>query len=207
MDFSSLIAKWTTLGAAVVDQLRIDAAKAALASPQPMQPAAPDQPVTPEAAAGYAEASRAYDVALADWHLGYAGIFHDPAVLAKLGQLNGEAIAGPRRLVPIATVMEYLRSNNLWLPIKAAQAASPGAAAAVDYNDDPRANSINFDLPIVQTMLDDLVTHHLLSVEQRAAIDARANTQVPWWKDTGFTSPIGTGDLEAVFVQTGEVLV
>lgn len=207
MDYSALIAQWATLGAAVVDQSRIDAAVTALAMPAPEPPERPDGLVEPETAAAYAEASRAYDVALADWHMGYAAIFHDAAVLAKLGQVNALTSNGPRRLVPIATVMEYLRTNNLWLLIKAAQGSSAGAAAAVDYNADLRAHSIDLDLPIVQTMLGDLVTHNLLSAEQRAAIDAMANSRLPWWQSAGFASPIGTGDLEAVFVQTGEVLV
>lgn len=207
MSQADLITKWSQLGAAAVDQARVDAARAALALPQPVAPERPAGMVTSEVADAYAQASRAYDEALATWHMGYAAIFHDTAVLAKLSQINALTVAGPRQLVPISTVMEYLRSHNLWLPIKNAQAGSPGAAAAVDYNSDMRAETIDFDLPIVQAMLDDLVSHQLLTLEQRGTIDAMATSRVPWWQDAGFTSPIGTGDLESVFVSTGESLV
>lgn len=193
-----LIEKWAGagLGPAAVDQSRIDAASAALSEPMPVPPDSDDQ-----------DAARAYDIALAEWHMGYASIFHDPAVIAKLEQLNAETVSGPRRIVPIATVMEYLRTNNLWPSIVAARVVSPGAAAAVDYNSDSRTHSINLDLPIVQAMLDDLVARNLLTDEQRTTIYRMGNTVVPWWQSAGFSSPIGTGDLESVFVQTGVALV
>lgn len=202
----ALIARWAILGPAAVDQSRIDAAVAALAVPAPAAPERPDGLVDPEVAAAYAAALSEFEAALAGRHTAYAGIFLDPAVIAKLDQVNALTVAGSRQMVPIAAVMGYLRANNLWLPIRAAQASSEGAAAAVDYNTDPRTVSIDFDLPIVQLMLDDLVAHDLLSTEQRAELDAMASSQLPWWQNAGFTSPIGTGDLEAVMVQTGEVL-
>jgi hypothetical protein len=121
----------------------------------------------------------------------------------KLDALNALIVAGPPRAVPVLQVMTYLRTNNLWLPIKAAVSASPGAAAAVDYNSDPRVETIDVTLPIVQAMLADLVAHNLLSAQNVADINAMGTTAIPWWQATvaqggaGLLGPVGTSDLAA----------
>jgi hypothetical protein len=121
----------------------------------------------------------------------------------KLAQLNALTVPGQQRAVPVLQVMTYLRTNNLWLPIKAAVATSAGAAAAVDYNSDPRVETIDVTLPIVQSMLADLVAHNLLSAQNVADINALAATTIPWWQATvaqgggGLSSPVTSPDLVA----------
>lgn len=121
----------------------------------------------------------------------------------KLAEINALTVAGPRKPVPIAEVMDYLRTNNLWLPIKQSAAklaagdttASLGAAAAVDLNDDMRMQNINFDLQIVQEMLADLVAHNLLSQAHSDALNAMGNSTVPWWQANGYKRQISKGDV------------
>jgi len=118
---------------------------------------------------------------------------------AKLAEINALTVQGPSRPVPIADVMTYLRSNNLWLPIKASAAGgtSVGAAAAVDLNSDLRMQTIDMTLPLVSTMLADLVTHTLLTQDQANTLVAMGTPQIPWWQANGYTSPFNANDLEA----------
>jgi hypothetical protein len=131
----------------------------------------------------------------------YAPLIANWAVLSstttdgKIAEINALVVAGPDRLVPIVEVMDYLRSNNLWLPIKAAQATSPGAAAAVDLNEDQRIVTMDFNLPIVGSMLADLVGRGLLTQAQSAALVALKGTTMPWWQSAGYPMPIGRGFL------------
>jgi hypothetical protein len=115
----------------------------------------------------------------------------------KLAAANAMTVAGPSQSVPVLQVMTYLRTNNLWLPIKAAAATSSGAAAALDYNSDPRVQNIDVTLPIVQAMLADLVSHGLLTQAQSDAIVAMSATTIPWWQANGYTSPFTLDDLAA----------
>lgn len=94
--------------------------------------------------------------------------------------LNAEAVAQPDRLVPIAEVMEYLRGNNLWLAIKKAAATSDAAAAAVDLNEDPRAQTIDFNLAVTQGILQQLVAKSLLTQPQADALTALKVVTLPW---------------------------
>lgn len=117
----------------------------------------------------------------------------------KLAAINAETVSGPNRLVPISELMSYLRTHNLWLPIKAAAASgsSVGAIAAVDLNEDMRMTSIDFSIATAQALLADLVSHSLLTQEQADTILAMQITSIPWWQSAGYTSPIGEGDLAA----------
>jgi hypothetical protein len=195
--YDSLIAKWPSLGAAAIEQPRIDAAKAALATPHPTIP--PDDASEADQAA--------YVVAANAWHMGYAAIFNDPAVLVKLDAINTLTVAGKPAPASISVVVNWLRENGLWLPIKAAVGTSAGAAAAVDLNDDVREQIIDFSLARTQAMVADLVTNNLLSAAQAVQLAALGTPNIPWWQSAGYSSPIGTGDLEAVFVVSGEALV
>lgn len=120
---------------------------------------------------------------------------------AKLTAVNALTVPGPNVPVPVLQVMTYLRTNNLWMAIKAATATSPGAAAAVDYNSDPRVQTLDMSLPIVQTMLADLVTHALFTQAQSDAIKAMGNTTIPWWQATiaqgggALNGPVSLADL------------
>lgn len=109
--------------------------------------------------------------------------------------LNAMTVAAPDRLVPITEVMEYLRTNNLWLPIKAAQGASAGAAAAVDLNSDLRAQTIDFNLPIVAAMLTDLVSHGLLTQVQADAIGVKKKQTQSYPASIGCARPLDHGDI------------
>lgn len=115
----------------------------------------------------------------------------------KLAAVNTATVAGATAPVSVLTVMTYLRTNNLWMPIKAAQASSPGAAAAVDYNSDPRVQTLDFSLPIVQAMLADLVTHALLTQAQSDALVALGVPQIPWWQANGYPGPFTLNDSTA----------
>jgi hypothetical protein len=119
----------------------------------------------------------------------------------KLDAVNALTVAGPNVPVPVLQVMTYLRTNNLWMGIKAATATSPGAAAAVDYNSDPRVQTLDVSLPIVQSMLADLVSKTLLTQAQSDAIKAMGTPPIPWWQATvaqgggGMDQPVGQGYL------------
>lgn len=113
----------------------------------------------------------------------------------KLDVINALTVPGPNVPVPVLQVMTYLRTNNLWLQIKSAQATSPGAAAAVDYNTDPRVQTIDMTLPIVQLMVADLVAHTLLTTAQALALAAMATTTTPWSQANGYNTPISGQDL------------
>lgn len=205
MAYDALIAKWTELGAPSVDDKDIAAAKVALALPRPVAPE-PDKIGVVDVK--FDEAVAAFEEAARDHYMGYASIFHGDGVTAKLALLNEMTVEGPRASnVPVTKVMAYLRTNNLWRAIRLAQATSDGAAAAVDYNSDLRTSTIDVDLPIVRAMLVDLVNHNLLSQEQSDEIVAMGATTLPWWQSVGLTSPVSGGDLEAVFIQTGNVLI
>jgi hypothetical protein len=115
----------------------------------------------------------------------------------KLTAINAMTVAGPYAPSPVLDVMTYLRSNNLWMPIKAAVATSAGAAAAVDYNSDPRVETLDATLPASQGMLADLVAHALLTQAQALAIVALGVPQLPWWQDNGYTGPFTAPDLLA----------
>lgn len=113
----------------------------------------------------------------------------------NLAAINALTVPGPTAPVPVLQIMTYLRSRALWLPIKAAQATCVGAAAAVDYNSDPRVQTLDLSLPIAQAMLGDLVSHALLSKEQADEITAMGNTTLPWWQVNGYRGPITGQDL------------
>ena len=125
-----------------------------------------------------------------------------------LAAINALTVASPNRPVSISQVMAYLRENGLWLPIKAAAAAgtSIGAMAALDLNQDLRQTTIDFSLPLVVTMLADLVSHDLLTKEQSDALVAMGMPQVPWWQAPvsegggGLSSPVSVYDLAAAGV-------
>jgi hypothetical protein len=132
-----------------------------------------------------------YDALVAEWQA-----LTSTTTDAKLAEINALTVAGPRKPVPIVDVTHYLRSNNLWLQIKGAAAQGVGSAiAAVDYNDDRRAQTLDFDLPIVQAMLADLVANKLLTQEQSDALVALGNTTQPWWMANGYQRPINKGDV------------
>lgn len=136
-----------------------------------------------------------YDALAAKW----ATLSGDTAT--KLATVNALTVPGPNVPVPVLEVMTYLRTNNLWLAIKAATGTSTGAAAAVDYNDDVRVQTLDVSLPIVQSMLADLVTHSLLTQQQADEIKALGAPSVPWWQASvangggGLSSPVTAPDL------------
>ena len=137
-----------------------------------------------------------YDQLVAKWSSLSGGTTDE-----KLAEINALTIAGRARPVRVVEVMTYLRQNNLWLTIKAAVDTSPGAAAAVDYNSDPRVQTIDVTLPIVQAMLADLVGRGLLTQGQADVITAMATPQVPWWGEPvsrgggGLNAPVALSDL------------
>jgi hypothetical protein len=117
----------------------------------------------------------------------------------KLDAVNALTVPGPNVPVPVLQVMTFLRTNNVWMGIKAATSA--GALAAVDYNSDPRVQTLDVSLPIVQAMLADLVTHGLLTQSQSDAIKAMGATTILWWQATvaqgggGLSGPVSSADL------------
>lgn len=117
----------------------------------------------------------------------------------KLAAINEMMVPGPNQPVAILDAVTWLRAEGLWLGIKAAALAgtSQGAMAAVDLNEDPRAQTIDFSLPAVQGMLTDLVSHNLLTQAQATALAALGTPPIPWWQANGFTAQITLDDLAA----------
>jgi hypothetical protein len=87
-----------------------------------------------------------------------------------------------RRPANIVDITTYLRTEGAWGAIVVAASTNPAAAAAVDYNNDLRASTLDLDLPIVQTMLDGLTgaSPALLTTDQRAAIMAMGDVVIPY---------------------------
>jgi hypothetical protein len=118
--------------------------------------------------------------------------------VAAAADLNTAYRPGPNVPADILTVMTWLRSNGLWLPIKAAAAAgtSQGAIAAVDYNSDPRTRTIDFSLAAVQAMIADLVSHSLLTSAQATALAALGTPNITRAVELGWSpAPVAWGDV------------
>lgn len=115
----------------------------------------------------------------------------------KLDAINALAVAGADQLVTIIDIMTYLRSNNLWLPIKSAAGTNAAAAAVVDIEEDLRATTIDFNLPIVKTLLGLLVSSSLLSQKNADDLAAMKVTTLPWWQANGYPGPFNSNDLIA----------
>ena len=116
----------------------------------------------------------------------------------KLAAILAMTVPAADRSVPIAEVMDYLRTNNLWLPIKMAAATDAAAAAAVDLNGDLRITNISMNLPIVQGMLGALVASKLLTAEQAAALIEMKTVTIPWWQSVGLPVAPDLGLVEAL---------
>lgn len=132
-----------------------------------------------------------YDALVEKWAT-LEGTAHD-----KLVAVNAATEAAADRLVPIAEVMTYLRSNALWLPIKAAAGSNPAAAACVDLAEDLRAQEIDFSLTIAQQVLGGLVQSGLLSADQADHLQAMKNVFVPWWQAHNYPGLFNESDLIA----------
>lgn len=115
----------------------------------------------------------------------------------KIAAINTLTVPGPDKLVAIADIMTYLRTYNLWLPIKAAAGTNPAAAAVVDIEEDLRANTIDFSLPIVSQLLAALVQTNLLSQNHADEITAMKATTQLWWQANGYPSIFNENDLIA----------
>lgn len=133
-----------------------------------------------------------YDALVAQWKL-----LTSQTTDAKLAEINALKVPGPTKLVAIIDVMNYLRSAGAWLTIKAAAGTNLGALAAVDLNSDPRAVTMDFDLPIVGQMIGALVSANLLSAQQAADLVAMKNPLVPWWKANGYSGEFNSNDITA----------
>lgn len=128
-----------------------------------------------------------YDALIAKW----ATLTGDTAT--KLAAVNAATVAGPNVPVPVLQVMAYLRTNNLWMAIKASP--TPGAMAAVDYNSDPRVQTLDVSLPIVRGMLADLVGHGLLAQAASDEVVAMGTPTIPWWQANGYSRAFDLGDI------------
>lgn len=132
-----------------------------------------------------------YDALIAEW-ANLSGTTEE-----KLAAVNAMTVAGSDQLVSIADVMSYLRENGLWLPIKAAAGSNQAAAAAVDIAGDLRAQTIDFNLPLVKMLLTALVASGLLTQANADALAAMKNTTQLWWQVKGYSSPFSENDLIA----------
>lgn len=115
----------------------------------------------------------------------------------KLAAINALKVSGPDQTVAIADVMGYLRSNGLWLRIKEVAKDNPigAAAAAVDIAGDLRAQTIDFNLPLVQGFVQQLVSDGLLPQDAAAALDGMKKTTVPWATENGYSFPVSMSDV------------
>lgn len=123
----------------------------------------------------------------------------------KLQTVNSTMVDAGTKVVPVIDIMTYLRENNLWGAIKSAQTTSVGAAAAVDYNSDPRVQNIDFSLPIVQGMLQDMKTHALLTDANIADLNAMAKVTKSWWQANGYGGPLSSNDIAAMNAHNAEL--
>lgn len=200
--YDALIEKWPSLGAPAVSKKIIGAAVSVFNAGEPAEvPQPPDKDAAQKVWDAYHGArSAALDVIQA-WHETWTPMFCDDGVLAKLETLNAQGSPGPSRLVPIDEAVGWLREQRAWMPIKTS--TSEAALSVMDLYEDPRAQALDFDLPLVQAVLQGLVAEKLLTDEQAAGLLALGHTSIPWWSAAGYSSPISPTDLEAVFAQSG----
>lgn len=112
--------------------------------------------------------------------------------------VTAKTLPGVNAPVQIADLMVYLRTNSLWLPIKAAAATgNPAAAAAVDINEDTRARTIDMSLEVVHQLLGGLVQSQLLTQDQADTIIAMGAPPVSWMQHTLGVPYISEADIRA----------
>lgn len=126
-------------------------------------------------------------------------------LIAALDDINGRTVVGGSHLVAIKDAVTYLREHNIWLAIKAGAAAGhPACAAAVDLNEDLRAETFDVGTSLVQGMLTLLVADNIITDEHRQALIAMGHDAVPWWQSVGLTSPVSVHDLIGAALITEE---
>lgn len=108
--------------------------------------------------------------------------------------LNARVIQA-RKFVPVVDITTYLRSQGAWLGIKAAAPTNAAAAAAVDYNDDPRTETLNLDLPIVVQMLAALAQAGILTETHVADLNAMADYTMSRAQQLGLGT-VSAGDIQ-----------
>lgn len=189
--YDALAAKWATLSGAPASTELVNTAQAAVA-------------VAPPARGDFAS-SADFLAACDAWRTPIAALFADPAVAAKLSTLATETVTAGQQPAPIASAVAYLREQGAWLGIKAS--TSPAALSVIDLYDDPRAQTLDFTLPIVGEIMASLVAGALITQDQANGLTSLSQVSVPWWEGAGYTAPISASDLEAAFVQSAGAVV
>lgn len=113
---------------------------------------------------------------------------------------------GPSVPAPLSSILDYLRTNNLWLAIKAAAAASPpneGAVAAADLFGDVHTTAIDLTLPAAQTLMTALVSGGLLTSAEVTALTAISQTTTTIAKNYGFANGVTVAELAAARIWPG----
>ena len=111
-------------------------------------------------------------------------------------------ISGGRQLVPLWIAQQWFMAEGLWPALKAAAltptaASFPVASVVYDMIAGGKFQNVDFDNPLVQPMLDGLVTAALLTADQRAALDTLANVITTRAAQLGFRKPITAGMVTA----------
>ena len=109
--------------------------------------------------------------------------------------LNALTVPGAPTPVPVADIVRMLRTRGKWLPIKAAAASNPAAAAAVDLATDPHTGTVDLTLPLVQSLLPGLVAGGFISDQDLADINAMGTPAEPWWRSIGAPAPLNEFDI------------
>lgn len=99
--------------------------------------------------------------------------------------------------VPNWKIKQHAVLNSYWALVKAGQSDGDAAKAAlcttiIDWIDDPRMETTDFDLPAVQQMIAGLVSFGLVTQAQADELSAMATETVSWTSTVGLPE-IGIG--------------
>lgn len=131
---------------------------------------------------------------------------------AKLAALDAETVAGPNIDVAIGDIVGYLAIGGKIAPLQdyAASTQTVSNKNAVDAArtffvliNTPRISVMQTSVPSVYAAVQGFLSTISadaasgITTNDVQAILGMAATTMPWWQANGYSSPIGTGDLEA----------
>lgn len=127
----------------------------------------------------------------------------------KLVALNAQTVAGPKKDVPVSSVVGYLALNAKLSGVQKYASAPPATEAGiagaelVAILNCPNAPPFGMADPTTYAAVNGLLsalasdsTSGITSADVTALL-ALAATSVPWWQANGYSSPISASDLAA----------
>jgi hypothetical protein len=217
--YRAIIDRWPTLGGDPTDQALLAECRAAYAVPEPTEPYPVDG--NPELTNANSDAWLAERHA---WHRSWARVLWAAPARARMAALNAESLPGPDRDVLAAETASLIAAHGAQLKLRvlaggqftgdATHDHAVAAARLLTRAIDERGTVIPAgDAGIAAGMiecLDALVAQDAADAgstgftsELRDAIVGLAKTTIPWWKSAGYSSPVSSGDLEAIVVYSG----